>query len=140
MMKKEIAKNPSEQAEQESMLQNCNALISEGDTHGSKQHNRESTRRSSKKLTGSLAAKLVAICLVIVSAVMCVASAAAVIMADYMNVYSEDETAVLAHWNERLLDRYSVYALVNGINQNGELIEDTKVLEELDRMIFLRWI
>ena len=136
MMKKEIAKNPSEQAEQESMLPNCNAFISEGDAHGSKQHNRESTRRSSKKLTGSLAAKLVAICLVIVSAVMCVASAAAVIMADYMNVYNEDETAVLAHWNERLLDRYSVYALVNGINQNGELIEDTKVLEELDQTNF----
>ncbi|MCI7130027.1 MAG: HAMP domain-containing histidine kinase [Lachnospiraceae bacterium] len=135
-MKKAITQNRSEQAGRESVLPESNVLIGEDDAHGSKHHNRESTKRSSKKLTGSLAAKIVAICLVVVSAVMCVASAAAVIMADYMNVYSEDEAAVLAHWNERLLDRYSVYALVNGINQNGELIKDTKVREELDQTNF----
>ena len=74
-----------------------------------------------KRLTGSIAAKIAAICLVIISAVTCVASAAAVIMADYMNVYSsEDRTVVLERWNERLLDQYSVFALVHYMNENGE--------------------
>ena len=44
----------------------------------------ESTKQF--RLTGSLAAKIVAICLVIVSVLTGVASAAAVIAADYMNV------------------------------------------------------
>ena len=91
---------------------------------------REGTERSSKKLTGSIAAKVVAICLVIVSAFMCVASAAAVIAADYMNVYSEDESTVLARVNERFLDRYSVYAMVNYMNENEE------ALKELDQTNF----
>lgn len=74
-----------------------------------------------KKLTGSMAAKLAAICLVIISAVTCAASAAAVMMADYMNVYSsEDRTVVLERWNERLLDQYSVFALVHYMNKNEE--------------------
>lgn len=74
-----------------------------------------------KKLTGSIAAKIAAICLVIISAVTCVASAAAVIVADYMNVYSsEDRSVVLERWNERLLDQYSVFALVHYMNGNGE--------------------
>ena len=88
----------------------------------------ESTKQF--RLTGSLAAKVVAICLVIVSAFMCVASAAAVIAADYMNVYSEDEVAVLARVNERFLDRYSVYAMVNYMNGNEE------ALKELDQTNF----
>ena len=83
-----------------------------------------------KKLTGSLAAKIVAICLVIVCAVTCVASAAAVIAADYMNVYSEDEATVLARVNERFLDRYSVYAMANYMNENKE------ELKELDQTNF----
>ena len=69
---------------------------------------REGTERSSKKMTGSIAAKVVAICLVIVSAFMCVASAAAVIAADYMNVYSEDEAVAL---------RYEVFFFENGIGK-----------------------
>ena len=84
---------------------------------------REGTERSSKKLTGSLAAKIVAICLVIVSAFMCLASAAAVIAADYMNVYSQDESAVLANYNEKILDRYSVYAMANYMNENEEALK-----------------
>ena len=90
----------------------------------------EATERISKKITGSLAAKIVAICLVIVSAFTCLASAAAVIAADYMNVYSEDEATVLAHVNERFLDRYSVYAIVNYMNKNEE------ALKELDQTNF----
>ena len=94
---------------------------------------REGTERSSKKLTGSIAAKVVAICLVIVSAFMCVASAAAVIAADYMNVYSEDESTVLARVNERFLDRYSVYAMVNYMNDmNG----NKEAVKELDQTNF----
>ena len=81
-------------------------------------------KRSSKKLTGSLAAKIVAICLVIVSAFTCLASAAAVIAADYMNVYSEDEATVLARVNERFLDRYSVYAMANYKNGNKEAVKE----------------
>ena len=100
------------------------------------QHHREGTKQPSKKLTGSLAAKLVAVCLVIVSVITCVASAAAVIVSDYMNVYSEDEATVLANWNERLLDRYSVYALVNTVDRNGELIEASPVQKELEQTNF----
>ena len=85
--------------------------------------NREGTERLPKKLTGSLAAKIVAICLIIVSVVTFVASAAAVIVSDYMNVYTEDERSVLARCNERMLDRYSVYAIVNFMNENEEALE-----------------
>lgn len=85
--------------------------------------NREGTERLPKKLTGSLAAKIVAICLIIVSVVTFVASAAAVIVSDYMNVYTEDERSVLARCNERMLDRYSVYAIVNYMNENEEALE-----------------
>ena len=81
-------------------------------------------KRSSKKLTGSLAAKIVAIGLVIVSAFTCLASAAAVIAADYMNVYSEDEATVLVRVNERFLDRYSVYAMANYKNGNKEAVKE----------------
>lgn len=81
-------------------------------------------KRSSKKLTGSLWAKIVAICLVIITAFSLVASAAAVLAADYMNVYSEDKEAVLARVNERFLDRYSVYALVNYMNENKEAVKE----------------
>ena len=88
----------------------------------------ESTKQF--RLTGSLAAKIMAICLVIVSVMTGVASAAAVIAADYMNVYSEDESTVLARVNERFLDRYSVYAMVNYMNGNEE------ALKELDRTNF----
>ena len=88
------------------------------------------------RLTGSLAAKIVAICLVIVSVVTCVASAAAIIAADYMNVYSEDEAVVLDRFNEKLLDRYSVYAIANIINRNGNVIEDSPVRKELDQTNF----
>ncbi|MGN0344617.1 MAG: sensor histidine kinase [Lachnospiraceae bacterium] len=84
----------------------------------------EGTKRSSKKLTGSLAAKVIAICLVIISAFMCVASAAAVIVADYMNVYSEDEATVLTRVNEQFLDRYSVYAMANYKNGNKEAVKE----------------
>ena len=84
----------------------------------------EATERVSKKITGSLAAKIVAICLVIVSAFTCLASAAAVIAADYMNVYSEDEATVLARVNERFLDRYSVYAMANYKNGNKEAVKE----------------
>ena len=90
----------------------------------------EATERISKKITGSLAAKIVAICLVIACAFTCLASAAAVIAADYMNVYSEDEATVLARVNERFLDRYSVYAIVNYMNENEE------ALKELDQTNF----
>ena len=92
--------------------------------------NRSHERTKQFRLTGSLAAKIVAICLVIVSVVTGVASAAAVIAADYMNVYSEDESTVLARVNERFLDRYSVYAMVNYMNGNEE------ALKELDQTNF----
>ena len=101
----------------ERMIQEGNKSIGE-DSHGFIHRDREGTERSTKKLTGSLAAKIVAICLVIVSAFLCVASAAAVIAADYMNVYSEDEETVLSRVNERFLDRYSVYAMANYKNGN----------------------
>ena len=55
---------------------------------------------------------------------MCVASAAAVIAADYMNLYSEDEATVLARVNERFLDRYSVYAMANYKNGNKEAVKE----------------
>lgn len=76
------------------------------------------------RLTGSLAAKIVAICLVIVSAFTCLASATAVIASDYMNVYSEDEATVLARVNERFLDRYSVYVMANYKNGNKEAVKE----------------
>lgn len=81
-----------------------------------------------KKLTGSIAAKIVAVCLVIVSAVMCVASALAVIAADSMNAYSSaDQTVILERMNERHLDQYSVYAMVNYMNGN---VEELKKLDQ----------
>lgn len=74
-----------------------------------------------KKLTGSIAAKIAAICLVIISAVTCVASALAVIAADNINVYSSaDQTAVLERLNAGHLEQYSVYAMVNYMNGNEE--------------------
>lgn len=107
----------------ERMIQEGNKSIGE-DSHGFIHRDREGTERSTKKLTGSLAAKIVAICLVIVSAFLCVASAAAVIAADYMNVYSEDEETVLSRVNERFLDRYSVYAMANYKNGNKEAVKE----------------
>lgn len=79
---------------------------------------------SKKKLTGSIAAKIVAICLVIISAVMCVASALAVIAADSINVYSSaDRTAVLERLNEGHLEQYSVFAMVNYMCENEEQLK-----------------
>ena len=98
--------------------------------------NRSHERTKQFRLTGSLAAKIVAICLVIVSVVTCVASAAAIIAADYLNVYSEDEAVVLDRFNEKLLDRYSVYAIANIIDRNGNVIKDSPVQKELDQTNF----
>lgn len=114
----------------ERMIQEGKKSIGEDDFHGLLHRDREGTEWSSKKLTGSLAAKIVAICLVIVCTVTCMASAAAVIASDYMNVYSEDEATVLACVNERFLDRYSVYAMANYKNGNKE------ALKELDQTNF----
>lgn len=76
---------------------------------------------SKKKLTGSIAAKIVAVCLVIISAVMCVASALTVIAADSLNMYSSaDQTDVLERLNAGHLEQYSVFAMVNYMNGNEE--------------------
>lgn len=84
-----------------------------------------------KKLTGSIAAKIVAICLVMVSAATGVAAALAIIAADYMNVYSsEDQNAVMERVNEQFLDRYSVYAMVNYLRK------DQEELKQLDQTNF----
>ena len=136
MKHKEVEHNRADGENCEVMVPKDTELSKESVVQGSLHRNREGKKRVSRKLTGSLAAKFVAVCLVIVSVATCVASAAAVIACDYMNVYTEDEETVLQRWNEKLLDRYSVYALVNEVNKDGELIGDSPVQKELDQTNF----
>ena len=136
MKHKEVEHNRADGENCEVMVPKDTELSKESVVQGSLHRNRKGTKHVSRKLTGSLAAKFVAVCLVIVSVATCVASAAAVIACDYMNVYTEDEETVLERWNEKLLDRYSVYALVNEVNKDGELIGDSPVQKELDQTNF----
>lgn len=136
MKHKEVEHNRADGENCEVMVPKDTELSKESVVQGSLHRNREGKKRVSRKLTGSFAAKFVAVCLVIVSVATCVASTAAVIACDYMNVYTEDEETVLERWNEKLLDRYSVYALVNEVNKDGELIGDSPVQKELDQTNF----
>lgn len=83
-----------------------------------------------KQLKGSLPAKLAAACLVAVSLLAAVASMGAIIVLDELNVYGVDEEEWLMHYNGKLLERYSIYAIANYMNNERE------ALKELNRTNF----
>lgn len=83
-----------------------------------------------EKLKGSLPAKIAAFFVVIVSLAVASASAGAVVFLDGLDVYTRDEKEWLEQFNERLLERYSIYAVASYMDG------DRKNLEELDRTNF----
>lgn len=77
-----------------------------------------------KKLMGSLAAKIAAICLVIVSLTMCAASVAAVVILDECGVYRRSEEEILEEYNQQYLRRYSVYAIANYMDGHEDRLKE----------------